>query len=568
MKRAASVLIVFFLAFSFRVEAQAPAKSAAEPAAEKIKNYEEEHSQVMELLSYLSDVYGPRLNYSPEYKEAAEWASDKLKGWGLENIHYDYWEPEGKGWSLKSFYAEVSSPRTISLIAYPKAWSPGFDNVQKAEVIYLDAKSPEELEKYEGKLKGKFVLMSEPMVVTPHFNPDARRLTDSVLLKLSNTAASPGRRRMKYPRFTMDNFDSVLAFVKRFMPNIDSARIKHFIIERETGTKKLSMCIKEKALAAISVSRGDDGTIFVQQAEVPQRDGSDFGKRVNAYDPDAPEIIPQIVVSAEQYNRMVRMIKKGEKLTMEMGLKVAWTKPEKGFNIIAEIPGSDLKDEIVMIGGHFDTWHAGTGATDDGTGTAVCMEAVRILKELGLQPRRTIRIGLWGAEEEGLIGSREYVADALAKPKHEDAMNVIMGGKETNLAKTPEYDKFSVYFNDDNGGGKFRGIYTQGNENAVSIFRSWLHEFGDPDAQTISLSNTGGTDHLSFDAAGLPGFQFIQDPMDYSVRTHHSNMDVYERVVEKDIKQSAAMMAFFAYKAAMADSRFPRKESVKPAAED
>jgi hypothetical protein len=564
MKRTASIFIVILFAFTYLVPAQAPPKSADTPAAEKIKKYEEDHSQVMDILSYLSDVYGPRLNYSPEYKEAADWASGKLQEWGLENIHYDLWDPEGKGWSLKSFYAEVISPRTITLIAYPKAWSPGFDKAQKADVVYLDAESPEDLNKYEGKLKGKFVLISEPAVVTPHFSPDAHRLTDSVLLKFSNAVERPGRRRMRYPRFTMDNFDSVFSFVKRYVPNIDSARIRQYIIEREMGTKKLALCIKEKALAAISVSRGDDGTIFVQQAEVPQKDGSNFGTRINAYDPDAPEIIPQIVVAAEQYNRMVRMIAKGEKLTMEIKLNVAWTKPEKGFNIIGEIPGSDLKDEIVMIGGHFDTWHAGTGATDDGTGSAVCMEAMRIIKALGLQPRRTIRIGLWGAEEEGLVGSREFVAEAFAKPRKDDAMNVIMGGKESDLEKTPEYNKFSVYFNDDNGGGKFRGIYTQGNEAAVPIFRSWLHEFGDPDAQTVSLSNTGGTDHLSFDAAGLPGFQFIQDPLDYSVRTHHSNMDVYERVVEKDIKQSAAMMAFFAYKAAMADAKFPRKGQTKP----
>ncbi len=539
--------------------AQVPEKSDKNSVVSTIKNEENQNSQVMELLSFLSDVYGPRLNYSPEYKEAAEWARMKLKEWGLQNIHYDKWGPVGKGWSLKKFSAEVISPRTIPLIAYPKAWSPGFDKVQKAEVVYLNVKTPDELKQYKGKLNGKFVLLSEPENIHPHFTPDAQRMTDSVLLKLANAYKTPKRRgRMRYPRFTMDNFDSVYTFIKRFVPNIDSARVRRFITQRVLDPQKLEMCQNEKALAVLEASRGDDGTIFVQQASVPQPQRNGFMNRVNAYDPDAPSIIPQIVVSSEQYNRMVRMIEKGEKLTMEIGLNVAWTKPDSGFNILGEIPGTDLKDEIVMIGGHFDSWHSGTGAADNASGSAVCMEAMRIIKALNLKPRRTIRIGLWGGEEEGLIGSREYVSEVFAKAKRGNPSTVLTGGVESNLEKTAGYDKFSVYFNDDNGVGKFRGIYLQGDEAARGIFRDWMHEFNDPDAQTVSISNTGGTDHLSFDAVGLPGFQFIQDPLDYSSRVHHSNMDVYDRAPEKDMKQAAAMMAFFAYKAAMMDARFPR----------
>jgi len=242
-----------------------------------------------------------------------------------------------------------------------------------------------------------------------------------------------------------------------------------------------------------------------------------------------------------------------------MNFEVEWTKADSGFNIIAEIPGTDLKDEIVMIGAHFDSWHSGTGATDNGTGSSVCMEAVRILKTLGLQPRRTIRIGLWGGEEQGLIGSREYVSEVFGKSDADRTAQMMGMGGGGSVKTTPEYDKFSVYFNNDNGTGKVRGVYLQGNEAVRTIFRAWLSQFGDPTAQTLTLQNTGGTDHLSFDAIGLPGFQFIQDPIEYETRTHHSNMDVWDRAQVDDLKQAATIMATFAYNAATRDEKFPRK---------
>jgi Zn-dependent M28 family amino/carboxypeptidase len=307
--------------------------------------------------------------------------------------------------------------------------------------------------------------------------------------------------------------------------------------------------------------------MIVASASVPQPAGTPMGQRVAAHSPQAPEIIPQVVFAAEHYNRLVRLVQQGHQVRLAMELEVTFTKPDSGFNIIAEIPGTDLKDEIVMLGGHFDTWHAGTGATDNNTGTAACMEAARILQKLvtnhGLKLRRTVRIGLWGGEEQGLYGSREYVTQYLASRAGNPLASGADGGG--GVQRTPGFDKFSVYFNHDNGTGRIRGIYLQGNETARPVFRRWLTAFGDPTAQTVTAMNTGGTDHQSFDAVGLPAFQFIQDPVEYDTRTHHSNMDVLERVQAEDMKQAATLMAFFAYSAANREERIPRKPAPGPA---
>ena len=333
--------------------------------------------------------------------------------------------------------------------------------------------------------------------------------------------------------------------------------------EMQVNPRKLEFVEKEGAIAAITEGRGDDGTVLVQSATVPQSADVPFNQRIAAYDPKAPEIIPQVVFASENYNRIVRMLRLGERVKLDMNLEVRETKADSGFDIIGEIPGTDLKDEIVMIGAHFDSWHSGTGATDNGTGTAACMEAMRILETVmksdGLKPRRTIRIGLWGSEEEGLIGSREYVASVFGKREGGAPGGFPGGGGGGELKTTPEYEKLSVYLNHDNGSGRVRGIYLQGNEAARPIFRAWFTAYGDPTAQTITIDNTGGTDHQSFDAIGLPGFQFIQDPLEYEARTHHYNMDVFDRVQEPDMKQAATIIAVFAYTAANRDAKFPRK---------
>ena len=559
MKKIITLLFSISLIFSFDSFAQRD-HSVTDSTAQLIKDEETNSSEVMEIASYLTDVYGPRLTFSNEYKKAADWAASKMKEWGLENVHFEKWGPAGKGWTLKSFYAEVIEPSAFPLIAYPEAWSPSLNGTVKGEVVWLKADSEKDFESYKGKLKGKFVMLSAAMDLHPHFSPDAERLNDSTLLKLADAYRQERGRRFRFPRMTMDNFDSVFALFKQFRPGIDSAAVANFIIERSLGPKKLQFCIEQGAEAVLSTSEGDDGTVFVQQASVPQKDGGRDAKRLSVYDPDAPEIIPQVVVSAENYNRMIRMIEKGEKLTMQMELKTEITKPDSAFNIIAEIPGTDKKDEVVLIGGHFDSWQGGTGATDNACGSAVCMEALRILKKLNLTPRRTIRIGLWAGEEEGLLGSRAYVDRHFGEKSADYNSEASEDESTMNKETKEEYNNFSVYLNDDNGAGRFRGIYLQGNESARTVFAKWLHEFNDPGAQTISISTTGGTDHLSFDNAGLPGFQFIQDPLDYESRTHHSNMDVYDRLQKDDLEQSAEMMAYFAYKAAMMENKFPRKE--------
>lgn len=542
-RRLTTLLIILFFSISV-----APAYLVSEKvdtvAVARIKDEGLNRSQVMEILSYLTDVYGPRLTWSPEYREAARWAEGKLKEWGLEDVHEDRFAPVGKGWTLKKFSANVLFPRAFPLIAYPKAWSPATKGTIRGPLVHLEAKTEEELSSYKGKLKNAFVLMSDPRDVGAHWSAQATRLDDSSLLNLANAGEPGGRERGMR----------------------DSAAVSRFVKAMQLNAKKVEFCAQEGVAVLLDAGRGDGGTVFVQQASVPRAPSnlSDISPRMNAYDPDAPKILPQVSLAAEHYNRIVRMIQRGQKVQMEMNIEVEWTKPDSGFSVIAEIPGTDLKDEVVMIGAHFDSWQAATGATDNATGSAVCMEAVRILQTLGMKPRRTIRIGLWGGEEQGLFGSREYVKKHLGD-RDGDALQVMMGRSSGGQLKPKAgYKTFSAYFNNDNGTGKVRGVYLQGNEEVRPIFREWLAALGDPTAQTLSLSNTGGTDHLPFDAIGLPGFQFIQDPIEYSTRTHHSNMDYYERAQEEDLKQASIVMALFAYNAAMRDAKIPRKAEPAP----
>jgi len=491
-------------------------------------------SQVMDIISEMCDVQGPRLAWSPEYREAARWAVDRLGKMGLHAPHLEGGTPLGRAWSLKKYSANVIGRRNFPLISFPKAWSPGVKKT--AEILYIDAATDSALETYRGNLGGKFVLIGKPRTVKAHFEPEAVRRSDEQLLDLAN-ADDPGNRRGR----------------RRYKPTEEQKQ------RALVSYHAREMAQDEGAAAILTTSRGDGGNIFVQQASVPSHPDTPWSKRVGAYEPDAPRIVPQIAVAAEHYSRIVRMIGKGEKLKLDMDLQVKVGGVDSLYNIIAEIPGSDLADEVVMIGGHFDSWHGGTGATDDGTGSAASMEAMRILKALDLKPRRTIRIALWDSEEQGLNGSRAYVK------AHFGAKEDVTEG-EAQVKYLPEAAKFSVYFNHDNGSGKLRGVYMQGNEALRPIFRKWLKDFDSLGANTLTLSNTGGTDHLAFDAIGLPGFQFIQDGLEYFSRTHHSTMDLYERVEEEDMKQAAVIMATFVYKAAMTDKPFPRKEMPKPRA--
>ena len=530
---------------------QTPAKDPNDPI-ERIKDEGMSRSQVMQTLSYLSDVIGPRLTASPGMKRSNEWTRDQLTKWGLQNAHLEAWGPFGRGWTLKQFSAQVTEPLTIPLIAYPKAWSPGTAGPLTAEVIYFDAKDDADLERFKGKLKGAIVLTSLMREVKAHFEAPGTRRDEKDLLSLAD-APEPGR-------------GGGGGGGRRFQMTPEQRASFVF------SAKKLRFLHDEGAAVLVDPSRaGDGGTIFVQSASVPLLPTVDpldpnAPRPLPVYDKSAPKIAPQLVLSVEHYNRIVRMIQAGEKVKMTVDLGVEWQDADPmGYNTIAEIPGSDLKDEVVMLGGHMDSWHAGTGATDNGAGVSVAMEAVRILQALNLKPRRTIRIALWTGEEQGLLGSRAYVAEHFGKIEPPvpvpGAPAMAPGARPApgNLVTKPEYEKFSSYFNLDNGTGKVRGVYLQGNESVRGLFRQWLMPFRDMGAATLSISNTGGTDHLSFDTIGLPGFQFIQDEIEYDTRTHHSNQDVFDRIQADDLKQAAAIMAAFVYNAATRDEKLPRK---------
>lgn len=558
-RSAALLLLLIFLSSPVTLLAQQTTTPAPDPndPIQKIKDEGMKRSQVMETLSYLSDVIGPRLTASPGMKRANEWTRDQLTKWGLQNAHLEAWGPFGRGWTLKRFSAQVIEPTAIPLIAYPKAWSPGLASPLTSDVVYFDAKTEADFEKFKGKLAGKIVLTAPLREVAAHFDAQGTRLNEKDLLALADAPEPrPGGR---------GNFNN---------PTFRAAA--------ELANAKWRFFQAEGAGLLIDPGRGDGGTIFVQSAAVPQppRDPNATGPalRPTPWDKSTPKMPPQLVVAVEHYNRIVRMLQAGEPVKITVDLSVAWQEADlMGYNTIAEIPGTDLKDEIVMLGGHMDSWHSGTGATDNAAGCAVAMEAVRILQSLGLKPRRTIRIALWSGEEQGLLGSRAYVAEHFgsmqtpatsAAPATGGANNGMGGGNGNGngtapagpvLVKKPEYENLSGYFNLDNGTGKIRGVYLQGNESIRSLFRQWLAPFRDMGATTLTISNTGGTDHLSFDGIGLPGFQFIQDEIEYDTRTHHSNQDVFDRIQADDMKQAATIMAAFVYQTAMRDQKLPRK---------
>jgi len=519
-------------------KSEAAAKPAADPI-ERIKEEGEKRSQVMATLGTLTDVIGPRLTGSPGLRRANEWTRDQMVRWGLQNGHLEAWGPFGRGWTLKRFSAQVVSPQCIPLIAVPKAWSPSLENLT-AEVVQFDVKVDADFEKYKGKLKGAAVLTSPAVDVVARFEPLARRQTDGELLALADAGEpSTGGRRPRDMR-------SQIEF---------AARKQQFLAE-------------EGVAVVIDPSRrGDGGTLFVQSASVsspvppptPGEASRSGGRRPSAWDRDA-KVIPQLTMANEHYNRLVRMLAAGEKIKMNVDLAVEFQDEDANcYNTVAEIPGTDLKDEIVMLGGHLDSWHGGTGTTDNAAGCSVVMEAARIIKALDLKPRRTIRVALWTGEEQGIYGSKAYVEEHFRKAPSRGGPGGSAASSEEKEETKPEYDKLSAYFNLDNGTGKIRGVYMQGNEAVRPIFRKWLQPFREMGATTLSLSNTGGTDHLSFDAVGLPGFQFIQDEIEYDTRTHHSNMDVYDRAQADDLKQASVIMAAFVYNAAMMDEKLPRK---------
>ena len=478
---------------------------------DRIRAEEAQHSQVMDIMSWLTDVHGPRLTGSPITKKAGDWTLAQFRTWGLANPHFEMWGPFGRGWVNERFAIQATSPNAFIVNAVPRAWSPSTRGRVKGEAILVKIDSMADAASYAGKLKGRFVLLGATRDPAAHFEAEGRRLTDDDLAKMA--AAQPEAPRAGgAPR----------------NPNFASFRRPFY-----SDTAGLRWLEHEGVAAVLLPSRGDGGTIFTDN-------GSPRTK-------DAPQV-PMVHVGIESYDRIARTLARNVPVALDMEMTNRFFDDDpNSFNVIAEIPGTDpaLKDEVVMIGGHFDSWHGGTGATDNAAGSAVMMEAMRLLKTLGLQPRRTIRIGLWTGEEQGLFGSRAYV-----KQHFQDSAQAPF---------KPEQPKFDAYFNVDNGTGKIRGVYEQGNAAVGPIFDAWMGPFRDDGMKTLTISNTGGTDHLSFDAVGLPGFQFIQDPVEYNSRTHHSNMDVYERIQPDDMKFNATVLAAFAWQAAQRADKLPRK---------
>lgn len=537
-----TIALIACLALGFGSNAQVAQEKVDLEVVNKIKAEGLERSQVMETLSWLTDVHGPRLTNSTGYKVAAEWAKTKLASWGLQNSHLEAWGPFGRGWTLNGFTANMTKPVYSPIIAYPKAWSGSTNGVVRGQVIYLKANTEEELAQYKGKLKGAIVLVSPAVEVKARFAAPGTRLTDEQLLAMANADGQPGAFRGGAGGGRGG---------PQAGPNVTNAKWK--------------MIYEEGAGIVLEPGRGDGGDFIVSAATLPPSSDPAAGF-ANRPRPQAKgvNVIPQAVLTPEHYNRMIRVLEKGVPVEAEFEIKASYQdQDEMNYNIIAEIPGTDLKDEIVMVGGHFDSWHSGTGATDNAAGSAVAMEVVRIIKTLGLQPRRTIRIGLWGGEEQGLLGSRAYVEQHFgarqAAPGGAAGGPGGFGGPQGPLVTKPEHAKFAGYFNLDNGTGKIRGVYLQGNEAVRSIFRAWLTPFKDMGASTITINNTGGTDHQSFDGVGLPGFQFIQDDVEYGSRTHHYNMDVWDRIQADDMKQASVIIASFVYHTAMRDEKLPRK---------
>jgi hypothetical protein len=539
-------LTAFVLAFSIFSGSTAVLAQSAAPAVytapketiDRIKDEGMNRSQVMQTLSYMTDVIGGRLTGSPSMKRANDWTRDKMKEWGMQNAHLESWGPFGRGWSLRKFSANIVEPEYVPVNAYPSAWSPSTKGAVSTEVVFLDAKNDADLLKYKGKLGGKIVLVSGERPLKPIDQSLTIRFSDEQLAKM---AAAPA------PTSSSDGNVPPPAVLKN---------ITDFF---NFQAKRLKFLIEEGALVMLENSnQGSGGTSFVQGANVgiEMKELKSFEDLFNspAFQPQIKKwessMMPQVTVASEDYNRLVRMIKNGVKPKMSIEIDSQFHEEDpNGYNTIAEIPGSDpkLKDEVVMLGGHLDSWHSSTGATDNGAGCAAVMEAARILIASGLKPRRTIRVALWSGEEQGLFGSTAYVKKHFGETKND----VVVKG--------PDYDKLSAYYNLDNGTGRIRGVYMQGNSAVRPFFEAWLAPFADMGAKTLTLANTGGTDHLPFDAIGLPGFQFIQDPVEYNTRTHHSNQDNYDRIQADDMKQASTIIAAFAYQTAMMDEKLPRK---------
>ena len=512
---------VLALALTFvPLSAQQAQDRADLDAVYKIKDEGFQRSQVMNIMSWLTDVYGPRLTNAPGFRKAGDWAVKEMTSWGLANVKLEPWGPFGKGWSNDKFYMMATTPGgSFPVIGMSTAWTPGTNGPVSGDAVFAVIETPEDMAKFKGKLKGKFVLTTALRDVPALWTPPAQRYTDQQLKDLERETDTAPRAGRGGPG-------------RQGGPGGGRGGAPSFATQRTQFFKE------EGVVAIISAGRGDGGTIFLG--------GNTANRQPNVTDLG----LPQIVIAVEHYGRMVRTLQREMPVTIEMDVKNTFHDDPQSFNVVAEIPGTDKAGEVVMLGAHFDSWHGATGATDNAAGSAVMMEAMRILKQSGLKMRRTVRIGLWGGEEQGLNGSRAYVTQHFAN--------------RTDMVLKPEHGKFAGYFNVDNGTGAIRGVYLQGNEAVAPIFEAWMKPFNNIGMNTLTIRDTGGTDHQAFDAVGLPGFQFIQDSVEYDTRTHHSNMDFYERIQEEDMRKNAVIVASFVYHAANREQVLPRKPLPQP----
>jgi len=503
------------------------------------------HSHVMEFASALIDGIGPRLTGSPNLWHANEWTRDQLTAMGCVNAHLEDWGEFGMGWQQLNTWVRMSSPDAAVFIAQAAPWSPSSNGTISGAALWMDVNKEEDIEKYKGKVAGKIVLVGEMREVKPVDKALFERMDDKDLARVAEYPLTPER---EFEQLIQD-------------------RLKR----RELQEKIVKFLASEHVLAVILPSRdgrnsgGSGGTIF---------DDGSLGSFTYQREHAVP--MPVVVMAIENYGRVYRLLKAHVPVNIEMNVDTRFTGDhEHGFDTIAEIPGTDpqLKDQVVMVGGHLDSWASGTGATDDGAGTVVAMEVMRILNALQVKPRRTIRIALWTGEEQGEFGSSRYVKQHFGYAPRSTAPDQLKMPEWLRktvgpLELKPEQQKVSGYFNVDDGSGKILGIYLQENGAVAPIFRQWMDPLKDLGVTTMTLRNTGGTDHESFDAVGIPGFQFIQDRLDYGSRTHHSNMDTYERLQAPDLQQAATVEAIFVYNTAMRDQMLPRKPLPHPELEE
>jgi carboxypeptidase Q len=519
----------------------------------RIKSEAFEDSKVMDHLFWLTDANGPRLTGSPGLRSAQDWALHTLQGWGAANAHLEKWGTFGRGWTMSRYAASMVAPTFAPLQGIPKAWSGGTQGAVTADVILAPLFLPSErgemadmnkvrarIRKYseeqKGKLRGKVVFLEMARELELPSEVASTRYDDA---KLAALVVAPEPTQSAPVEWPVTKLPSDPKKAREYIGSLPLAVQIDYFERRSKSYNGLWAFFREEGVAAVFMTdrRGDGGLVFAES--------------VNGWDPKLPSPPPVIVLAPEPYDRIVRLVEKKIPVKLEVDLQVRYNDDSPdGLNVIAEIPGGKKKDELVMLGAHLDSWHAATGATDNGAGSAVVLEAFRILKTLKLPMDRTVRMALWSGEEQGLLGSIGYVKAHFGDP--------------VTMALKPEHAKLAAYFNLDNGTGKIRGVYLQGNDMVRPIFEQWLVPFHDQGASTLTIRNTGGTDHESFDGLGLPGFQFIQDPLDYGTRTHHSSLDTYDHAQPGDLMQAAAILASFVYEAATRPEPLPRKPLPKP----